>query len=91
MASREFMESGYPADACPATVPLGAGYRACGAICPSFRALGKLSLKIWSTNLEVNLYFQFKIYLILIHKGFSLPLHRLVIQFYKEDVINRSG
>jgi hypothetical protein len=33
MDSSEFMESGYPADAC-------------GAICLSFRALGKLSLKI---------------------------------------------
>jgi hypothetical protein len=33
MASREFMGSGYPADAC-------------GAICLSFRALAKLSLKI---------------------------------------------
>jgi hypothetical protein len=42
MASREFMERGYPADAC-------------GAICLSFRALGKLSSKIWSTNLEMNL------------------------------------
>jgi hypothetical protein len=27
---------------------------ACGAICLSFRALAKLSLKIWSTNLEMN-------------------------------------
>jgi hypothetical protein len=33
MGSREFMERGYPADAC-------------GEICLSFRALGKLSLKI---------------------------------------------
>jgi hypothetical protein len=41
MASREFMKSGYPADAC-------------GATCLSFRALGQLSLKIWSTNLEMN-------------------------------------
>jgi hypothetical protein len=42
MASREFMERGYPADAC-------------GAICLSFRALGKLSAKIWPTNLEMIL------------------------------------
>jgi hypothetical protein len=44
MASREFMKRGSPADAC-------------GAICLSFRALGKLSLKIWPTNLEMNLIF----------------------------------
>jgi hypothetical protein len=36
------MESGYPADAC-------------GAICLSFRALGKLSSKICPTDLEMNL------------------------------------
>jgi hypothetical protein len=41
MVGREFMESGYPADAC-------------GAICLSFRAVGKLSAKIWPTNLEMN-------------------------------------
>jgi hypothetical protein len=44
MAGRGFVERGYPADAC-------------GAICLSFRALGKVSLKIWSTNLEMNLIF----------------------------------
>jgi hypothetical protein len=42
MANREFMMSGYPADAC-------------GAIFLSFRAPGKLSAKIWPTNLEMNL------------------------------------
>jgi hypothetical protein len=46
MASREFMESGYPADAC-------------GAICLSFRALAKLSAKICPTNLEMNLIYFF--------------------------------
>ena len=39
-ASREFMESGYPADAC-------------GAIRLSFRALVKPSFNIRSTNLEI--------------------------------------
>jgi hypothetical protein len=42
MASRGFREGGDPADAC-------------GAICLSFRALGKLSAKIRATNLEMNL------------------------------------
>ncbi len=42
MTGRESTGRGYPADAC-------------GAICLSFRALGKLSLKIWPTNLEMNL------------------------------------
>jgi len=39
-ASREFMESGYPADAC-------------GAICLSFRALVRPSQNIRFTNLEM--------------------------------------
>jgi len=45
--SRGFMAKEYPADAC-------------GAICLSFRALVRLSLNIWSTNLEMNpFYFTF--------------------------------
>jgi hypothetical protein len=40
------MEGGNPADAC-------------GAICLSFRALGKLSAKIQPTNLEMNLFYIF--------------------------------
>jgi hypothetical protein len=39
------MEGGYPADVC-------------GAICLSFRALGKFSPKIWPTNLEMNQIFE---------------------------------
>jgi hypothetical protein len=37
----EWITSKYPADAC-------------GAICLSFRALGKLSAKIWPTHLEMT-------------------------------------
>jgi hypothetical protein len=44
MAGREFMERGYPADAC--CVPPRRDL--------SFRALAQFSLKIWSTNLEMN-------------------------------------